>query len=292
MVASRKEKLCYYLYLVPAFSVFIVFIFWPTVRSFYLSLCEYKITTINSAAKFVGLQNYIKLFSDDYFWIVMKNTAVYTFFTVPVSIAAGLGLALLIHSKLVVHKTFYKVVYYIPYVSAMVAVASVFAILFMPGSQGVINQFLAKFGIDPVPFLSHNGWAMAAVIILSVWKELGYIMIIYLGGLLSISEDVYEAVSLDPISPWQRLTRITLPLLKPTTLFLFVTQMIGCFQVFTPVNIMTSGGPGYATTTLVTTLYNYGFKDFQMGKASAIAVVIFVILSVMTVIQNAVAGDD
>ena len=141
-------------------------------------------------------------------------------------------------------------------------------------------------------FLADNTWAMVVVILLSVWKSLGYIMIIYLGGLLSISEDIYEAVSLDPISPWQKLTKITLPLLKPTTLFLMTTETISSFQVFTPVNVMTGGGPGYATTTLISLLYNKGFAEFKMGMASAIAVVIFVILSILTMIQNKLGEDD
>ena len=133
---------------------------------------------------------------------------------------------------------------------------------------------------------------MAVVILLSVWKSLGYVMIIYLGGLMGIPTEIYEAVSLDSISPWQKLRYITLPLLKPTTRFLFITQIISSFQVFTPVNVMTSGGPGYATTTLVSMLYEAGFKDGNMGKASAIAVIIFVVLTVLTMIQNKLGEED
>ena len=211
---------------------------------------------------------------------------------VPFLMAAGLLLALMIHSKLVKHKNIYKTIYYIPYVSSMVAVAIVFKLIFDPGSSGIVNQILMKLGMDPMAFLSDNNWAMAIVILLSIWKSLGYVMIIYLGGLLSISEDIYEAVSLDPISPWMKLTKITLPLLKPTTLFLLTTETISSFQVFTPVNVMTGGGPGYATTTLISLLYDSGFVDFKMGKASAIAVIIFIILSILTFIQNKVAEDN
>ena len=290
IVASKREKACYYLFLLPAFAVFAVFIFWPTIQSFYLSLCKYSMSSIKNA-QFIGLKNYINLFKNPIFWQVLKNTAVYTVFTVPIAMAAGLGLALLINNKLVKHKTVYKVIYYIPYVSSMVACAIVFKLLFDSGTNGIVNQILMKLGFDPIGFLSNPTWAMAVVILLSVWKSLGYIMIIYLGGLLGISEDIYEAVSLDPISPWQKLTKITLPLLKPTTLFLCVTEVISSFQVFTPVNVMTDGGPGFATTTLVTMLHESGFVDFQMGKASAIAVIIFVILSILTMIQNKVAED-
>ena len=291
IVASKREKFGYYLFLIPAFVVFGLFIFWPTVQSFYLSMCKYSLSSFK-AAKFVGLKNYLTLFKNPIFAQAMKNTVIYTIFTVPVLMAAGLFLALLIHNKLVKHKNIYKVIYYIPYVSSMVAVAIVFKLIFDPGSSGIANQVLMKLGLEPKAFLSDNVWAMAIVILLSVWKSLGYVMIIYLGGLLSISEDIYEAVSLDPITPWQKLTKITLPLLKPTTLFLMTTETISSFQVFTPVNVMTGGGPGYATTTLITLLYNSGFVEFNMGKASAIAVIIFVILTILTIIQNKVSEDD
>lgn len=291
IVASKRERASYYLFLIPAFVVFGVFIFWPTIHSFYLSLCKYSLSSIK-AAKYIGFKNFINLFKNHIFWQAMQNTAVYTVFTVPLTMAAGLFLALLIHNKLVVRKSVYKVIYYIPYVSSMVAVSIVFKLIFDPGSSGIANQILMKLGFDMKAFLADNVWSMVVIILLSVWKSLGYIMIIYLGGLLSISEDIYEAVSLDPISPWQKLTKITLPLLKPTTLFLLTTETISSFQVFTPVNVMTGGGPGYATTTLISLLYNKGFAEFNMGMASAIAVVIFVILSILTFIQNKVAEDE
>ena len=291
IVESKREKISYYLYLLPAFVVFGVFIFWPTIHSFFLSLCNYSMSTI-SIAKFVGFDHFEELFFEDrLFWKAMWNTAVYTFFTVPLTMAAGLFLALLIQNKLVKHKTVYKVIYYIPYVSSMVAVSIVFKLIFDPGSAGIANQILVKMGFDLQPFLAHRVWSMVIVILLSIWKSLGYVMIIYLGGLLSISEDIYEAVSLDPISPWKKLTKITLPLLKPTTLFLLTTETINSFQVFTPVNVMTGGGPNYATTTLISLLHETGFRNYDMGKASAIAVIIFIILSVLTIIQNKLAED-
>ena len=291
IVESKREKISYYLYLLPAFVVFGVFIFWPTIQSFFLSLCNYSMSTI-SIAKFVGFDHFEELFFEErIFWKAMWNTAVYTFFTVPLTMAAGLFLALLIQNKLVKHKTVYKVIYYIPYVSSMVAVSIVFKLIFDAGSAGIANQILVKMGFDLQPFLAHRVWSMVIVILLSIWKSLGYVMIIYLGGLLSISEDIYEAVSLDPISPWKKLTKITLPLLKPTTLFLLTTETINSFQVFTPVNVMTGGGPNYATTTLISLLHETGFRNYDMGKASAIAVIIFIILSVLTIIQNKLAED-
>lgn len=289
IVASKREKASYYLFLIPAFLIFLVFIFGPMIYSFVLSLFEYNMMTIKEP-KFIGFDNFTTLFNTPVFGTIMKNTAVYTLFTVPLSMMCGLGIALLINNKLIVHKNFYKACYYIPYVSSMVAVAIVFSLLFNASTNGIINQILISLGLKPVGWLSDARWAMPIVILLSVWKDLGYVMVIYTGGILAISQDIYEAASLDPISPWKKLTKITLPLLRPTTLFLLVTQTINSFQVFTPVQVMTNGGPGYSTTTIVTYLYQKGFDEYKMGMASAIAVVMFVILLILSIIQNKVGS--
>ena len=290
IVASKREKLGYYLFLAPAFLVFLVFIFIPMIASFVLSFFSYSMTTIKEP-EFVGLKNFITLFQTPVFRTAMKNTVVYTAFTVPTTMACGLCIALLINSRLVRRKNFYKVCYYIPYVSSMVAVAIVFSLVFNSSPNGIMNQILGKLGIAPVGWLSNDKWAMFVVVLLSVWKELGYVMVIYTGGLLSISQDIYEAVSLDPISSWKKLIYITLPMLRPTTLFLLVVETIGSFQVFTPVQIMTNGGPGYSTTTIVTYLYQKGFREYKMGMASAIAVIMFVILLFLSILQNKATSE-
>ena len=290
IVASKREKLGYYLFLAPAFLVFLVFIFIPMIASFVLSFFSYSMTTIKEP-EFVGLKNFITLFQTPVFRTAMKNTVVYTAFTVPTTMACGLCIALLIKSRLVRRKNFYKVCYYIPYVSSMVAVAIVFSLVFNSSPNGIMNQILGKLGIAPVGWLSNDKWAMFVVVLLSVWKELGYVMVIYTGGLLSISQDIYEAVSLDPISSWKKLIYITLPMLRPTTLFLLVVETIGSFQVFTPVQIMTNGGPGYSTTTIVTYLYQKGFQEYKMGMASAIAVIMFVILLFLSILQNKATSE-
>ena len=141
MVSSKRERMGYYLFLIPAFVVFGVFIFWPTIYSFYLALCNYSLSSIK-AAKFIGLKNFVNLFKNNIFWQSMRNTAVYTVFTVPLTMIAGLFLALLIHNKMVKNKTVYKAIYYIPYVSSMVAVSIVFKLIFDPGSSGIANQAL------------------------------------------------------------------------------------------------------------------------------------------------------
>ena len=205
---AKEKKASYYLFLIPAFLIFLVFIFGPMIYSFVLSLFEYNMMTIKEP-KFIGFDNFTTLFNTPVFGTIMKNTAVYTLFTVPLSMMCGLGIALLINNKLIVHKNFYKACYYIPYVSSMVAVAIVFSLLFNASTNGIINQILISLGLKPVGWLSDARWAMPIVILLSVWKDLGYVMVIYTGGILAISQDIYEAASLDPISPWKKLTKIT-----------------------------------------------------------------------------------
>ncbi len=294
IVASKREKAAYYLYLIPAFVCFGVFIFWPTIQSFYLSLCKYSMSSINKDPKFMGLYYYKNLLGSARFWQIMKNTGVFTVFTVPGAMIIGLLLAIMVHSKLIKYKSFYKVALYIPYVSSMVAVASVFKILFNANmSASVVNQLLVKIGLEKVNWLGDPQWAMFVIILVSMWKSLGYIMIIYLGGLCGISDDIYEAADLDAVTPWKKLTKITAPLLKPTTFFLLATETIGSFQVFTPVNIITNGGdPFGSTSTLITFLYDEGFKSGTMGKASAISVIIFIVLSILTVIQKKMTDED
>ena len=293
IVASKREKAAYYLYLIPAFACFGLFIFWPTIQSFYLSLSKYSLS--DPKGTYVGLENYRGLILSSQFWQIMKNTGVFTVFTVPVSMIIGLLLAVMVHSKLIKYKSLYKVAMYVPYVSSMVAVSSVFRILFNANpSNSVVNQLLVKIGLSKVDWLGDPTWAMFVIILVSMWKSLGYIMIIYLGGLCGISDDVYEAADLDAVTPWKKLTKITVPLLKPTTFFLLATETISSFQVFTPVNIITNGGdPFGSTSTLITYLYNEGFKGTRgMGKASAISVIIFAILTVLTIIQKKMTDED
>ncbi|HHY81380.1 MAG TPA: sugar ABC transporter permease [Clostridiales bacterium] len=284
IVASKKEKLGYYLFILPALIVFSVFIFWPMIHSFILSLFKYNLMTINKP-EFVGITNFITLIKSPVFPAAMLNTIVYTLVTVPLSMMLGLGFALIMNNNLR-FRNFYMVCFYIPYVSSMVAVSIVFSLLFNASTSGIMNRILVMLGMKPVGWLSDSKLALPVIMLLSLWKDLGYTIIIYLGGLLAIPREIYEAASLDPISSWKKLTRITIPLLKPTTLFLLITKTIASFQVFTPVQVLTDGGPGYATTTLVTLLYQKGFKEYKMGLASAAAVLLFIILLILSIIQN------
>ncbi len=291
IVAGKKEKAGYYLFILPALIVFTVFIFGPMLYSFILSFFKYNLMTIKMP-EFVGFDNFVTLFKNPVFTQALKNTAVYTLGTVPVIMALGLGIALLLNNKNLKAKGLFKASYYMPYVCPMVAVAIVFSLIFNTSTNGIANQILAKLGLEPLGWLSSSSLALPVIMILGIWKGLGYVMIVYLGGLLAIPNEIYEAASLDPISSWQKLTKITIPLLRPTTLFLLVTETIGSFQVFTPVQVLTDGGPGYSTTTLVTLLYHNGFKDYKMGISSAIAVILFLILLVLSILQNSLEKES
>ncbi len=291
IVAGKKEKAGYYIFILPALIVFTVFIFGPMIYSFILSFYKYNLMTIKKP-EFVGFSNFITLFKNPVFSQALKNTALYTLGTVPVIMALGLGIALLLNNKDLRAKNLFKASYYMPYVCPMVAVAIVFSLIFNTSTNGIANQIFIKLGMEPVGWLSSSKLALPVIMILGIWKGLGYVMIVYLGGLLSIPNEIYEAASLDPITPWQRLTKITIPLLRPTTLFLLVTETISSFQVFTPVQVLTDGGPGYATTTLVTLLYHNGFKDYKMGVSSAIAVMLFIILLVLSILQNRLEKEE
>jgi len=291
IVSTKKEKAGYYLFLAPAYIIFAVFIFWPVIHSLYLSFFKYNMMTIK-AAQFNGIQNYLSLLNDKVFIISVVNTAYFVIGTVPFKMVLGLLIALVINSSFVKLKTVYKVGFYIPYVSSMVAVSIIWTIIFNPTPNGLINTLLVKAGMEPLGWISDSKLALPTVMLLVIWKEIGYIMIIYLSGLASIPSEIYEAAALDPISTFKKLIYITLPLLKPTIIFLLITQVIASFQVFTPVNVMTGGGPGYSTMTIVNYLYKKGFEEYNMGSASAVAYVLFVMLLFLTMIQNKISKSE
>lgn len=285
IVTNRKEKVGYYLFLLPAYLIFAVFIFWPVVHSLYLSFFKYNIVTITSP-QFVGLRNYLYLLKDEVFWISCKNTLFFVIVTVPVKMFLGLLAAMLLNRKDLKFKAFYRTCFYIPVVVSMVAISIVWMLLFNPGPNGVVNILLSKFGIQPLGWIADSKLALPTVMLLVIWKDLGYIMVIYLAGLMAIPDEIYEAVALDPVSSWQKFWYITWPLLKPTTIFILITQVIDSFQVFTPIYVMTEGGPGYSSTTIVNYLYDKGFREYEMGIACAVAYLLFVVLLVLTILQN------
>ena len=277
---TYRDSFWVIIFLGPNLAGFLIFTLWPVIMTFVLSLCSYDIL---SPMKFIGMQNYQNLFQDEVFLKVFKNTWVYTLTTVPIGVTLSLFLAIAL-DKSDRGIRFFRGAYFIPVISSMVSIGVVWQWLYNP-EFGLINDLLARIGIDGPMWLTSDKTAMISLIIVSIWKNLGYNMLIFLAGLQSIERNYYEAAEIDGASWWQQFRSITVPLLTPTTFFVLVMAFIGSFQVFDLVMMMTQGGPGRATSVVVHYLYQNAFKFFKMGYASAMAYVLFAVILVVTGIQ-------
>ncbi len=268
-------------FLMPALILFTVFTAIPVVAAFFISFTHWDLFR---PPTWVGLDNYTRLLHDPIFGKVMKNTAIFVLATVPLQMGLGL-LAALALNRGIRGQTFFRVAYFLPAVTSTIAAALVWSWLFN-SNYGLINAGLSMIGVDNVPkWLASTKWAMPAVIIVSVWQNVGYAMVLFLAGLQNIRADLYDAAALDNASGWSRLWHITLPMLSPTTFFVLVISIIGSFQVFELVFIMTEAGPANATNTLVYYIYQNGFQFYQMGYASAAAMILFAIVLLITMVQ-------
>ncbi|MHC5215026.1 carbohydrate ABC transporter permease [Enterococcus sp. LJL128] len=277
---KRKNLLTAYSFIAPNFIGFFIFTLIPVVFSLILAFMEWDSF---STPKFVGLNNFIKMMNNETFWISFKNTILYTVGVVPLTLIFSLGLAILLNQKVKGMK-FFRTAFFFPYVTSLVAIAVVWNMLFHP-TMGPINQFLKVIIDNPPGWTSSSQWALFAIIIVSVWRGMGYYMILYLAGLQSIPKELYEAASMDGANKWQQFMNVTLPSLKPTTFFVTIMLVINCFKIFDLVQVMTAGGPGRSTNVLVYTIYNEAFVKFNFGYASAIALVLFIIVLMITVVQ-------
>jgi len=278
---ARSEERVAWLFLLPSAVLFLAFTALPVVSAFLISFSHWDLF---NAPRFTWLDNYIALWNDPIFRQVLGNTAYYVVFAVPLQMLFGLLCALGLNRG-VPGQSFFRVVYFLPVVTSTVAVGLVWAWLFN-SNFGLINMGLSLFGVTDLPkWLISSRWAMPALITVSVWQGLGYAMVLFLAGLQNIRQDIYEAAALDGATPWQRFWRITLPLLSPMTFFVLIISIIGSFQIFELVYVMTKAGPANATNTLVYYVYQNGFMFYQMGYASAAAMVLFAIVLVATLIQ-------
>jgi multiple sugar transport system permease protein len=234
----------------------------------------------------VGPGNLAALLHDPVFWKALANTFYFVLVGGPLSVAVSLAAAMLLNSRLVRLKGFFRTVYFAPVVTTMVAVAVVWRYLYHP-RFGLLNQILALFGLPDVNWLGDPRWAMPAIILMAVWKNFGYNMIIFVAGLQSIPTTLYEAARVDGAGPWQQFRRITVPALRPMLMFVGIITMIGYFQIFTEPYVLTggTGGPLNATLSLVMYMYKQGFRWWNIGFAAAVALVLFVIILVGTLIQ-------
>lgn len=278
---ARAEERAAWLFLLPSLVLFLVFTAVPVISAFVISFTQWDLFT---AIRFVGFGNYFTLWNDPIFRQVLGNTGYYVLGSVPVQMALGLGAALILNRG-IRGQTFFRVVYFLPVVTSTVAAALVWAWLFN-SNYGLINALLSLIGVTDLPkWLASSRWAMPAVIIVSIWQNMGYAMVLFLAGLQNIRQDVYDAAALDGSQGWTRLITITLPLLSPTTFFVLIISIIGSFQVFELVFVMTKAGPANATNTLVYYIYQNGFQFYQMGYASAAAMVLFLIVLALTLVQ-------
>ncbi|RAK05172.1 carbohydrate ABC transporter membrane protein 1 (CUT1 family) [Halanaerobium saccharolyticum] len=280
VLTSRNRKTAYF-FLLPNFIGFFVFTLIPIAIAFFLCFVRWD---FSNPMRFVGLQNFTYMFTDSTFRIALKNTIFFSLVAVPSTMVISLGLAILLN-KIIKGVKFLRTMYFIPYITSMVAVAIVWNMLYSP-SMGPINSFLRNVGINNPPgWTASTDWSMIAIIIMSVWKQIGYYMVIYLAGLQGIPSHLYEAATIDGANSWQKFKYITLPMLTPTTFFVSIMLLIGSFKVFTQVMVMTGGGPGRSSNVLVYYIYNQAFVYNRFGYASAIAFVLFFIVLAITIFQ-------
>jgi len=279
--AATEQTVIGYLCLSPLLLHFLIFLAFPLVFSLYLSLTSWDL--LSPEKGFVGLGNYVHLFHDRDFWLAAINTVIFAVWRVGAGTLLALLLALLVNQK-VRGISFFRGAIFAPVITSLVAISVVWLWLYDP-NYGLFNVPLQILGLPPLAWLEDPHLAMPGVIIMSIWKGVGYTMVIYLAGLQGIPEEFYEAARIDGAGSWARFRHVTLPLLTPVTLFVLVISTIGAFQVFAQIYVMTDGGPVKSTTVAVYYLYQQGFQFFHMGYASAIAWVLFLVMLVLTVIQ-------
>ncbi len=276
----NREAFWGYVFVLPIMLGFLVFMLYPVLASLYLSFTD---SDGIRQPNFIGLENYIALLDDRIFKKTMINTLYYVIGTVPLGVFIALLIAIMLNSK-IRFLNFYRAGIFLPVVTSMIAVATVWKWLYNT-QYGLINGILGKMGLFQPDWLSSTTWAMPSIIIMSIWKGLGFNMVIFLAGLQGISPSLYEAAKIDGANAIQRFFHITIPLLRHTTLFVVVLAIIGSFQVFDQVYVMTAGGPANSTSVIVYYIYQNAFQFFKQGYASAIAYVLFALIFVVTLVQ-------
>lgn len=286
LISYRKlEDIKDFSFALPALILLIVFTYYPLIYSGYISMTDWNF--IRPDRNFVGFDNYTWLFNRDMFYHSLKVTGIYTVLDVTITLSLGLAFAVLL-DKTTKTYSFFRLVIFMPHYIAMV-IAGIIFIWILNTNYGILNQTLQMFGIGRVQWLQTSWGAMFSVVMVSVWKSVGYAMIIFLAGLRGIPKEYYEASYIDGASKWNSFRFITLPLLSPITLFLLVTSVISSMKVFQSIDIMTGGGPLNATKVIVYWIYDLAFQDFRVGRASALVVVFFIMIVLVVIIQMQVA---
>lgn len=275
------------LFVAPPVILFLLFTLLPMIMAIGLSFTKYDVI---NPPRFVGLSNFRKMIGDEFFWIALKNTCVYTVMYVPAGLLLSLGAALFLNAE---HRLvgIFRTLFYLPVLSSTVATATLWFWILNP-QLGLLNGILRLFGIAPKAWLYDSHLAMFSIVLMSLWAGFGGNMMIFLAGLKGIPPIYYEAAKIEGAGRWQMFTRITIPSITKTTFLVSTMLIIGTFQVFDQAFVLTKGGPGNATITIVYYIYNSGFKNLDMGYASSISLVLFAIILVMTVINSKINKAD
>lgn len=261
-----------------------VFLVYPIYRAFVGSFHDWN--PLAQQFDFTGLENYQYILTDPLFWSSITNTMTFTFFSTVFRVLIGLALALMLFSKLTKFRTAFQGLFYMPTITPLVAVSFVWMWMFDP-QFGLINKV---FELD-INWLKDSSWALPAIIIMTVWKDFGYATVLFLAGMMGLPKEVYEAATIDGASTWQIFRHITAPLLKPTTIFVVITSLISYFQAYIQILIMTEGGPGTSTFVISYLIYDEAFVGYNFGTASAMAIILFIIIGVLTIIMFKITGQ-
>ncbi len=273
-------------FLLPGFILLLIFIFYPIAKNFYMSLSDYNIF-LDKMNTFTGIDNYIRVFKDKMFWDAFINTAAYAAVTILPQMAIGLILAIIINTK-IKGSFLFRILFYIPVITSWLIVSLIFRYLFESGDAGLINYLLLKANLiqTSISWFSNRWTANAVIWILAVWKGIGWNMVVFLAGLQGIDRSYYEAADIDGANIIQKVRFITIPLLKPVTFFIMTNLLVGSFNVFTQVYVMTNGAPMGRTQVLLSYMYKVAFTDFQIGYSSALSVVVGVFIFILAMGQQ------
>lgn len=278
---STRESITAFLMLLPAMVGLGLFLFLPSVSAAVLGFTNYILGPIET--EFVGLHNFLRMFGDSTFIRSMINTLYFAALVVPLQTTLALVLALLVNKK-VAGVNFFRAIYFFPTIMALVVVSVVWALLLNKG--GVINGMFAKVGIGPIPFLTSTAWAMPSIVLASIWQGAGLQMVIFLSGLQAIPKRLYEAAEIDGASPWQQFRHVTIPQLRPTIMVVVVITTILSFRLFVQPFVMTRGGPGGSTQSIIMYIYDKGIGDFNLGYSSAMSFFLFLVVLTISLAQR------
>ena len=270
-----------YLYVLPAFFFLCVFTYYPFVKSIYLSLFRYNMSTPNKV--FIGFSNYVAIFHDPVFLKVVKNNILYSLGTIIVSVTVSMFLAIVMDEQ-IKHKTFYQVSLFYPNIIPMAAASMIWVWIFAPG-YGMINYYIKLLGVPNINWLENSKFALVALMIVGIWKRMGYYMIIFIAGLQNIPKEIYNAGKIDGVTGLKRYLYITIPLLSPTTIFIVIIAIMDSFQAIDQVYLMTRGGPADATNMFVYYIYEQAFRFFDVGYSSALTSILLIVLLIITLIS-------